>query len=202
MSDQQNVFLPMETVSLGECVQRAARLYLSQLGWFVGTGLLVSIIQASVVAATAGWAMLLGLLVLVPANMALVSVAYSEARGESLSGDTILEGFRRGPAYALGMLESLILVIGFLFAIVPGFLAIVALTWATIAMFRDHLPAVDAVKQSFALTRDHPGLTIAMVIAAFALESLATGTIVAGAITLPLLVCLKVVVFEQIVGRR
>ncbi len=197
-SDATAAFSPMPVVDFGTCIQRAVRLYTSATGWFVVWGLAVAALQACLAVATAGWALLLGLMVLVPANIGLFAIVVAAARGETPTPATVLEGFRIPRAYALGLLETLLLCVGLVFFVVPGLIFAVATTWSAVALYRRNLGAWDAVTHSLALTRSHLGLTLLLLILTMGLQSLGTGTIVLGALTLPLAACLKVVLYEQI----
>jgi hypothetical protein len=192
---------PMDKVAIIPCISRAFQLYGKALPWFVGWGLTVSLFQAAMGVVTAGWALLLGLAVIVPLNVGLYAIADAAANGDRVDLDTILTGFKRGPAYALGILQTVLLVAGLLLFVLPVLIVLPALTWTVPALHRRKMAALDAVVYSAGLAKRHLGLTLAVMGFAFLLDSLATSTIVLGAFTLPLMACLKTVVFEQIARR-
>ena len=192
---------PMDKVAIIPCISRAFQLYGKALPWFVGWGLTVSLFQAGLGFVTAGWALLLGLAIIVPLNVGLYAIADAAANGDTVDADTVLAGFKRGPAYALGVLETVLLVASLLVFVLPVFIVLPALTWAVPALHRRQLAALDAVVYSAGLAKRHIWLTLGVMGFAFLLDSVATGTIVLGAFTLPMMVCLKTVVFEQIARR-
>lgn len=184
-------------VRLGDCLQRAMSLYTRELGWFAACGLAVAAVQAAMGAATAGWAWVLGLVILVPTQVGVYAIADAAARGDTVTFATMMEGYKRGPAYVLGLLETLLLVAGLLAFVFPIIFVAVALTWTTAALYRRNMGAWEAVRHSFSLTRSHLGLTLGVCLVAVVLDTVATGTILLGAIGVPLLACLKTVAFEQ-----
>ena len=195
------LYAPGGPVTIGDSFQRALKLYAAGLPWFMGWGLAVAAFQAALGAATAGWALLLGLAVMVPMQVGLYAIADATVKGDPISGDTLLRGFRLGPAYALGLLETLLLVGGLLMFVLPMFVVSLALTWSVPFLFRRDRAALNAVIDSAKLTRDHLWLTLGVLCVATCLNLLGTGTVVLGVITLPLMVCLKTVVFEQLTRR-
>lgn len=197
----QGVFEPMDRVSIGAIAQRAFSLYTSQLGWFIAWGLAVAVFSAALTAATAGWAILLGLCLIVPTHIGLYAVAEAAACGDEIDASTVLQGFRRGPAYLLGLLETLMLVVGFLALVLPAVILAAGLTWTTVALYRRELGPLQAIRRSLSLAWSNPGLTAAVCVLAWALNTLGSGTIVLGAVAVPLVACIKSVAFEQISPR-
>lgn len=192
------VFEPQQPVRLGTCLQRGFHLYTRELGWFAGWGLAVSALQAAMGAATAGWALLLGLCLIVPTKVGLYAIADAAARGVPVTLEVVLSGYKRAPAYVLGLLETALLVVGLLALVLPMFLVAFGLTWTTVALHRRQLGAIEAVQASFRLSRAHLGLTLGVCAVGFVLDSVATGTILLGVLAAPLIACLKTVAFEQI----
>lgn len=195
------VFEPMERVSVGEIVQRAVRLYTSQLGWFIGWGLAVALFSAAFTAATAGWAIVLGLCLIVPTHIGLYAVAEAGAQGDPIDAATVLQGFRRGPAYLLGLMESVMIVFGLMALVLPGIVLAAGLTWTIVALYRRDLGPLQAIRRSLSLAWQHPALTAAVCLLTWALNTLGSGTIVLGAVAVPMVACIKSVAFEQIAPR-
>lgn len=198
MSTLPVVFEPQAPVRLGTCLSRAVSLYTRELGWFAGWGLAVAGLQAAMSAATAGWALVLGLCLVVPTKLGLYAIADAAAHGRAVGWDDVLSGYKRGSAYMLGLLETFLLIAGLLALVFPMIIVAIGLTWSIAAMHRRDLGAVEAVKHSFYLARLHLGLTLGVAFVALVLDSLATGTILLGALAAPLVACLKTVAFEQI----
>lgn len=196
--DLPDIFAAQHPVRLGTCLERAFRLYTREWGWFAGWGLAVAALQAALGVATAGWAILLGLALIVPTKLGLYAIAAAAAEGRPVSLATLAEGYKRPAAWALGLLETGLLVLGTLALILPGVLVAFGLTWTAAALYRRNLSAVEAVGMSFRLARRHPGLTLGVTLVGFAFDAVGTGTVLLGCLTLPMMTCLKTVAFEQL----
>lgn len=191
-------FAPMTPVSLGTAVQRGFSLYTSQLGWFAAAGLAVSGLHAAFGYITAGWALILGLMILVPTKLGLYHIARATARGEQVDFSTMVRGFSNPSAYVVGLIETTLLIAGLLLFVAPMFWVAFAISWTTPALASRKLGAIAAIKRSFKLAHANLGLTVGVMLCGVVLELLADSTIVVGALTAPLLACIKIVLFEQI----
>lgn len=191
-------FAPMKPVSLGTAVRRAFGMYTSQLGWFAAAGLAVSALHAAFGYISAGWALILGLMILVPTKLGLYHIALATARGEPVDLSTVTRGFRNPAAYVVGLIETTLLIVGMLLFVAPVFWVAFSISWTTPALAHRKLGAVAAIKRSFKLAHANLGLTIGVMLCGVVLELLADSTIVVGALTAPLLACIKSVLFEQI----
>jgi hypothetical protein len=191
----------LKTVSMGSCLEEGWSLYRQQVGWFAGAGLVVSTISAMATVATAGWAMVLGWVLLTPAAVGVVALADGVKKGHEPSLDLALAGFKNARAYALGLLTSVFVLMGLAALVLPGLVVAVGLVWATVALHMRQLAAFDAAAFSFGLVRDNLGLSVLFFAFACFMEVLGQGTILLGAFTLPFVVCAKVAAFDQIAPR-
>jgi hypothetical protein len=199
MSSADNPFAPMPHVTIGACVSRGLSLYTSNLGWLAAAGLLAAVVQAFLIASTAGWAILLGMVLTVPAYMGVYAVASAGTRGEAIDVHTLLSGFKDPRAYALGVAQSVLLVVSILLFVLPVFVSVVGLTWSAVALQRrPDIGAIDAIKRSFGLARKHLGITLLITLMAIIFDSLGTGTLLLGAVTIPIMVCVKLIAFEAV----
>lgn len=191
----------LKTVSMGSCLEDGWSLYRQQVGWFAGAGLVLSTISALANVATAGWAVLLGFVLLTPATVGVVALADAVRQGQEPQLGMLFEGFKNARAYALGFLTTVLIVVGLLALILPGFVVGVGLVWAVVALHKRRLAALDAVVFSFGLARDNLGLSVIFLAFACFMEMLGQGTIILGAFTLPFVVCAKVAAFDKIAPR-
>ena len=105
------------------------------------------------------------------------------------------------PFLGLSILIGLITVLGFVLVIIPGFLAIFFLTIAPFIYVDKKVSAVDAIKESYHLTKANWRLIFAMYIVNFAVSFLGYFPIVGWIINLVLSIayfCLPAVVYLQI----
>lgn len=164
----------------------------------VVAGLAYSTVEALATAASAGWALLLGMVLLTPAALGTYALASAVARGEAPSINLLLSGFKDGRAYALGALTTVLVFAGLLLFLLPAVVVMVGMTWSLAVLHRRPVGALDAARRSFALAKENLGFTLLFLALTLVLHSLGTGTILLGAFTFPFLVCLKLVLFEQL----
>lgn len=129
-----------------------------------------------------------GYIVLLPTVIGSnLHVATKSMRGQKT---TIREAIDAGlgkivPLVGLGLLSSVLIMVGFVLLIVPGFIVLARISLASMVMFEENLGIVDSLKRSVKLTEGH---TIEMLGAIFAGALLCTnGLLVFPATVSPLL---------------
>ena len=84
---------------------------------------------------------------------------------EPVLGDALAAvAHRLGAVVVTASLVGLIVMIGFLFLVIPGLVAAVFLMFALPAVLLDGLGAVDGMRRSAALVRAHPGPVVAFLV--------------------------------------
>jgi hypothetical protein len=109
--------------------------------------------------------LVMGTLGLVSSGMVILMAQSALAGQEPALGDALTAVARRLGALVLAAsVAGLIVMIGFLFLVIPGMVAAVFLMFTLPAVLLDGLGAVDGMRRSASLVRQHPGPTVAFLI--------------------------------------
>ena len=107
----------------------------------------------------------MGTLGLLSSGMVIVMARSALGGVEPVLGDALAAVARRLGAIAVAAsLVGLIVMIGFLFLVIPGIVAAVFLMFTLPAVLLDGLGAVDGMRRSAALVRAHPGPIVAFLV--------------------------------------
>src|SRR5262245_39541483 len=111
------------------------------------------------------FAVVMGTLGLLSSGMVIVMARSALGGAEPVLGDALAAVARRlGAIVAAMSLVGIIVMIGFLFLVIPGIVAAVFLMFTLPAVLLDGLGAVDGMRRSAALVRAHPGPVVAFLI--------------------------------------
>ena len=111
------------------------------------------------------FAVVMGTLGLLSSGMVIVMARSALGGVEPVLGDALAAVARRLGAIAVAAsLVGLIVMIGFLFLVIPGIVAAVFLMFTLPAVLLDGLGAVDGMRRSAALVRAHPGPVVAFLV--------------------------------------
>ncbi len=111
------------------------------------------------------FAVVMGTLGLLSSGMVIVMARSALGGVEPVLGDALAAVARRLGAIAVAaFLVGLIVMIGFLFLVIPGIVAAVFLMFTLPAVLLDGLGAVDGMRRSAALVRAHPGPVVAFLV--------------------------------------
>jgi len=111
------------------------------------------------------FAVVMGTLGLLSSGMVIVMARSALGGVEPVLGDALAAVARRVGAIAVAAsLVGLIVMIGFLFLVIPGIVAAVFLMFTLPAVLLDGLGAVDGMRRSAALVRAHPGPVVALLV--------------------------------------
>jgi hypothetical protein len=111
------------------------------------------------------FAVVMGTLGLLSSGMVIVMARSALGGVEPVLGDALAAVARRLGAIAVAAsLVGLIVMIGFVFLVIPGIVAAVFLMFTLPAVLLDGLGAVDGMRRSAALVRAHPGPVVAFLV--------------------------------------
>jgi hypothetical protein len=111
------------------------------------------------------FAVVMGTLGLLSSGMVIVMARSALGGVEPVLGDALAAVARRLGAIAVAAsLVGLIVMMGFLFLVIPGIVAAVFLMFTLPAVLLDGLGAVDGMRRSAALVRAHPGPVVAFLV--------------------------------------
>jgi len=111
------------------------------------------------------FAVVMGTLGLLSSGMVIVMARSALGGVEPVLGDALAAVARRLGAIAVAAsLVGVIVMIGFLFLVIPGIVAAVFLMFTLPAVLLDGLGAVDGMRRSAALVRAHPGPVVAFLV--------------------------------------
>ena len=125
-----------------------------------GSGVFVSFIANGITSA-------LNFLVSTVLGAIVIRGALDLTEGRSLDIGSIVSRLKFGPLIVLGLLNAVIVFVGFVLCIIPGLIAAFFLYFATYFLVDKDLAPVDAIKASFTMVKDNLGSALVWAIVAF-----------------------------------
>jgi hypothetical protein len=136
-----------------------------------------------------------------PLCVGFIELVRRGARGEPIRAGDVFGGFSRfGTSFLVLLLVGIAAGLGMLVLILPGLLVLLFTAFALPAVAYEQLGAVDALRRSYAIVRQHFVPTLMLLVVLSVLNSLGGSIVIGVLVTTPLTLIAISLAFEQLAG--